>query len=79
MNGFFTKQYERSLFKIAWTNWNVYRRFQSRKNRVAAYTTNNLRRRKMRLLFGSWRGVSHDWFKDRMQIKKEVFRKELES
>lgn len=37
--------------------------------RIKAYSKNFMYRRKMRLLFGSWRGVSHQWFKQR--INKE--------
>jgi hypothetical protein len=38
--------------------------------RIKAYSKNFMYRRKMRLLFGSWRGVSHQWFKQR--INKEA-------
>lgn len=37
-----------------------------REKRLKAYSKNYMFRRKMRLLFGSWRGVSHQWFKERI-------------
>jgi len=37
-----------------------------------------MERRKRYLLLGSWRGVSHQWFKERLDRSKEGFRKELE-
>ena len=59
LNRFFTKRYNESLFRTALKQWFIYKRFESRKNRIAAYTSNVLRRRKTRLVFGSWRGVTH--------------------
>jgi hypothetical protein len=35
-------------------------------------------RRKLRLIYESWRGVSHQWFKERLDREKEGFRKQLE-
>ena len=32
----------------------------------------------MRRLFESWRGVTHEWFKERMDKDKHEFRQELE-
>jgi hypothetical protein len=29
-------------------------------------------RRKMRLLFGSWRGVTHSWFKERIDQESKT-------
>jgi hypothetical protein len=37
-----------------------------REKRLKAYSKNYMYRRKTRLLFGSWRGVSHRWFKKRI-------------
>lgn len=37
-----------------------------REKRLAAYSKNFMYRRKVRLLFCSWRGVSHQWFKERI-------------
>ena len=33
----------------------------------------------MRRLFESWRGVTHEWFKERLDREKATFRMELES
>lgn len=43
---------------------------QKFEKRIKAYSKNYMYRRKMRVLFGSWRGVSHQWFKQR--INKEA-------
>ena len=43
---------------------------KKREHRLKAYTKNFMYRRNMRLLFGSWRGVTHKWFKKR--INKEA-------
>jgi hypothetical protein len=37
-----------------------------REKRLNAYSKNYMFRRKVRLLFCSWRGVSHQWFKERI-------------
>jgi hypothetical protein len=37
-----------------------------REKRLNAYSKNFMFRRKVRLLFCSWRGVSHQWFKERI-------------
>jgi hypothetical protein len=39
---------------------------QKREKRINAYSKNYFYRKRMRLLFGSWRGVSHQWFKERI-------------
>ena len=33
----------------------------------------------MRRLFESWRGISHQWFKERIDADKQAYREELES
>ena len=33
----------------------------------------------MRRLFTSWRGVSHQWFKEKLERDKDTFKAELES
>ena len=62
-----------------WKAWVYYTCVRKRKNRIAAYTRNRLYRRKLRRLFESWRGISHEWFKERMDRDKQSFREELES
>lgn len=49
----------RKVFKA----WVYYKDVQKRKSRLAAYTRNKLHRARMRRLFESWRGVSHELFK----------------
>lgn len=52
---------------------------KKRKNRLMAYTRNVLHRNRMRRFFESWRGVSHQWFKERLDSEKDSFRADLES
>ena len=59
--------------------WRFYTNVKKRKNRLEAFTRNTIHRNKMRRLFESWRGVSHKWFKERLDREKETFRAELES
>jgi len=59
--------------------WRFYTNVKKRKNRLEAFTRNTIHRNKMRRLFESWRGVSHQWFKERLDREKETFRAELES
>ena len=65
----------RQVFK----SWVYYKSVQKRKSRLAAYTRNKLHRAKMRRLFESWRGVSHELFKSRIEHEKVTFREEVES
>lgn len=46
---------------------------QKREKRVKAYSKNYMYRRKMRLLFGSWRGVTHRWFKERINKEAVIY------
>lgn len=45
---------------------------------MAAYARNVMFRRKQRKLFENWRGISHRWFKERLDRDKHVFRQNLE-
>ena len=52
---------------------------KKRKNRLLAFTRNSIHRNKMKRLFTSWRGVSHQEFKERLDREQGQFRMELES
>ncbi len=58
--------------------WKQVHKIDRRKNRIAAFTRNTMHRRKMKHLFESWRGVSHNWFKVRLDAQTGQFRAELE-
>lgn len=50
-----------------------------REKRLKAYSKNYMFRRKMRMLFGSWRGVTHSWFKEKINkesVEFEIRRRE---
>ena len=79
LNRFFTMKQNLYLYRIVYKAWLHYTKVQKRKNRLAAYTRNKIHRGKVRRLFESWRGVTHEWFKERLVRDKETFRAELES
>jgi len=51
---------------MVFDEFNFYVQLVKREKRLKAYSKNYMFRRKLRLLFGSWRGVSHQWFKERI-------------
>jgi len=67
MQKFFNKRVHGALMTTSFRAWRDFVKFQLRKNRVACYTTNSLRRSKMRKVFGGWRKWSHVHFMKRMQ------------
>ena len=60
------------------TTW--LRRYKEKKqeNRLIAYTTQVMERRKQRLLFDKWRIVSHRWFKEHVDRNQNKYRADLE-
>ena len=62
LNRFFTQKCNLFRLKMVWKNWRYYFAIYKRKNRLAAYTRNTLYRKKMKRLFASWRGVTHNDF-----------------
>lgn len=56
--------------------WIEHTQTQKRMKRLDAYSRNYTYRRNMRLLFSSWRGVTHSWFKERIDKEAEVLRQE---
>ncbi len=78
LNTFFKQKVNHYRLRVTIRAWQYFTKVQKRKNRVAAFTRNTLFRRKQKLVFESWRGVSHQWFKERLDRSKDGFRKELE-
>lgn len=64
------QKYSLFIKKIYFNEMVYHAELVKREKRLNAYSKNYMYRRKMRLLFGSWRGVSHRWFKKR--INKEA-------
>ena len=64
--------------KTVWKAWKFYFSKYKSKNRVAAYLRNTLYRKKVKRLFSSWRGVTHEEFSQRLEREKNSFRAELE-
>ena len=79
MNRFFTMKQNAFAMRRVWKAWFLYKTTQKKKARIAAYSRNKLHRAKMRRLFESWRGVSHELFKGRIEGDSAAFRAELES
>jgi len=48
------------------------------KKRIAAYARNTIYRNSLQRIFRSWRNVSHEWGKERINKEEAVFRKNLE-
>jgi hypothetical protein len=67
MQRFFNKRVHGQYYLTYFRTWKTYMAYQQRKNRVACYTMNSMRRSKMRAVFGEWRKWSHQHFKKRMQ------------
>ena len=59
--------------------WQNYTQFRRRKKRISAYSRNTMYRRKLRNLYTSWRGVSHQWFKERIDKEEKLYRSALEA
>ena len=79
MNRFFNMKCNSYNYRICFKAWLYYTKVQKRKSRVQHYCNNKIHRAKMRRLFDSWRGVTHTWFKERLDREKTSFRMELES
>jgi len=79
MTKFFNKRVHGACMLTAFRAWRDVIKFQLRKNRVACYTLNAMRRSQMRKVFGGWRKWSHIHFKKRMSHTSEQYRAELES
>ena len=62
-------KYNIFLVKIIFNEMVYYAQVRRREKRMKAYTKNFMYRRKMRLLFEGWRGVSHKWFKERINAE----------
>ena len=74
MNKYFHMKQDVHTYRVVWKAWLHYTMVKKRKNRIAAFSRNKLHRAKMRRLFESWRGVSHQWFKERIDTDKQAYR-----
>jgi hypothetical protein len=67
------KKYQSYLKKTAFREIVYHAQLMQREKRLAAYSKNALFRRRLRLLFGSWRGVTHQWFKQRIDSESKAY------
>ena len=77
MQKFFALKVGMSLKKKFYRAWLIDHRVKKNAQKKMNYAVNKLRRQRARLLFGSWRGVTHTWFKEKCESEKEVFRGKL--
>jgi len=68
----------RSYYRICMKYWLKYVKRMREKKRIAAYSRNTIYRNKLTRQFRSWRTVSHDWGKERINAEESIFRKALE-
>lgn len=54
------------LKRVAFKSALDFRDLSKRKKRLAAYTQNYMHRRKMRLWYQAWRGISFNWGRERI-------------
>ena len=69
----FRVKYGSYLTRVCVKAWIEFAKSELREKRLAAYSRNYMYRRKIRLLFCSWRGVSHTWFKERINKESAHF------
>lgn len=79
LNAFFKSKEDLFRLKVVWKAWRFYFSIYKRKARTAAYTRNTLYRKKLNRMFSSWKGVTSEEFKVRMEREKYTFRSNLES
>lgn len=71
-------KYRQTLLRRAFKDWRYIQQCEKQRSRVVNYWRNDRFRRKLRLVFEGWRGVTHEWFKERLDNEKGQFRQELE-
>eukprot|EP00347_Sterkiella_histriomuscorum_P000254 403376589 len=67
------KKYQNYLKRVAFREIIYHTQIVRREKRLKAYSRNYMFRRQMRLLFGSWRGVTHQWFKERINQESTTY------
>ena len=67
---FLRNKYNLFMKRVFYNEMLYFAELSKREKRLKAYSKNYMYRRRVRLLFCSWRGVSHQWFKKR--INKEA-------
>lgn len=70
------RKYNLFLKNIGFELWKFFAKKSLQRKRLHAYNRNWVYRRKMEKFFCGWRGVSHQWFKERILSEAENFRKQ---
>lgn len=79
LHKFFVMKSNLFTLRTIMKKWKAYIAVYKQKARVAAYRRNTLYRKKLKLLFTTWRSQAHEWFKERIERERALFREELES
>lgn len=66
-------KYNNFLKKVYFNEILYFAEMQKREKRLKAYSKNYMYRRSMRRLFYNWRGVTHVWFKERIDREAKEF------
>ncbi|CDW80263.1 UNKNOWN [Stylonychia lemnae] len=67
------QKYNLFIKRVAVRAMQYFKDIIQRERRIRVYTRNYMYRRNLRLLFGSWRGVSHSWFKERINEEAKSY------
>jgi hypothetical protein len=71
--GLMRKKYNMHVKKVFFNEIFFFAEMQRREKRLRAYSKNYMYRRNMRKLFYSWRGVTHQWFKERINSESAEY------
>ncbi len=71
--GLMRKKYNMHIKKVYFNEILYFAEVQKREKRLKAYSKNYMYRRNMRNLFYSWRGVTHVWFKERINSESAEY------
>lgn len=72
MNKLFKHKQEVYLERLAFKAWVEFKANSKRRKRLENYSLNFMYRRRMRALFGSWRQVTHSWFKQKVDSEEQT-------
>jgi len=68
-----SKKYNMHVKKVFFNEILFFAEMQRREKRLRAYSKNYMYRRNERKLFYSWRGVTHQWFKERINSESAEY------
>ena len=78
MHRFFQMKNRLFYYRVCIKFWKKYIKHKKAKKRVAAYSRNTIYRNMMKRIYKSWRNVSHEWGKERINREEKTFRRNME-